>query len=315
MAKRRKKMSREYIVGAIIACGTCAAALAFAAGVGVDNLSQLAAGEAADAMCKGGADAKCPCKTGFKKGTQQCDGKTKGGGKIGCECRDITSGDVAASGKCAVVGKCKADKADGMMPMLPMLPMPMMMPKMEMPMMPQPCVPKTNATTSDATSTSGIQIAGSVTMPGGYDPNCPEASRASDAFSYPVNFNAADSGVSNEIAGGASGGTETSAGTSLWGRLMQSLGISNDSSDGESAGSSGGSGAGGLPGAVKQVTGTKASGSAETNSGVTSDFARKGGSTFTYEASIDDFTQESTGVLSQIAASLKKLLEIVNSWF
>src|SRR5262245_14388066 len=72
-------------------------------------------------------------------------------------CFDITSGQQAAAGMCGAPGKCLAQSAGGMPPMLPMLPMPMMMPSMDMPQ--DPCMQPgagvrgdgTNATTSTST--------------------------------------------------------------------------------------------------------------------------------------------------------------------
>ncbi len=112
------RIALGLFVFAVLASGT----VAFLAGAG-DPRSQVAVGAAADAMCVGGADAKCPCGKGLKNGT--CDPNTSGGGKIGCPCYDMTAGQKAASGQCAQVGKCLAKEAGGMPPMLPMLPMPM----------------------------------------------------------------------------------------------------------------------------------------------------------------------------------------------
>lgn len=319
--KRRGQFSRERIFGMFIVCGVCVSALAFAAGVGVDNLSQLAAGNMADMMCVGGADAKCPCKTGLKAG--KCDPKTKGNGKIGCPCFDVTSGDVAASGKCATVGKCQADKADGMMPMLPMLPMPM--PKMMMPMMmmPQPCVPKT-ATTTATTTDAGIKPNRTVIDPSGApNPDCPPESQGgggggfwnpfsgvSNPFASPDDF---DTSKEEETSGGMGG---TSGSTSVWSKLMESLGLGAGSSDDEAGGGEKSDDAGHTSSSTAQVKSkAKSTNASTTGTDTTDDFTYgKTGSTFTYNE--DEIDEEAvSSVLDEIAKILKKLLDIVNGWF
>lgn len=322
MGQKRRGGVTNQIFGLVIACGVCGGALAFAAGMGVDNFSQLAAGASADAMCMGGSDAKCPCKTGFKPGTKQCDGKTPGGGKIQCDCRDITSGDVAASGKCAAVGKCKADKADGMMPMLPMLPMPM--PKMSMPMMMQPnCPPKNNSNATTSTSTVNAARTAADTG-GGYDPSCPpESFGAQSGGNFwgsvwdNVNPFASPDDTDDDTGTGTDDDTGTTNTNSVWGNLMKSLGISNDSDtdDADTGGGTGtgaNTGAGTTTGGVTSKTGTSTAASTTTTQ-TTIDFA-KSGSTFTYEAGEGEFDTQATTVLDQIKKTLEKLLDIVSKW-
>jgi|GEM_PF-5055531 len=320
MVRKGARGVSNHLFGLILACGVCGGALAFAAGMGVDNFSQLAVGNQSDLKCMGGADAKCPCKTGFKKGTKQCDGKTPGGGKIGCPCSDTTSGDVAASGKCATVGKCKADKADGMMPMLPMLPMPM--PKMSMPMMMQPnCPPKNNSNATTSTSTVNVARTAADTG-GGYDPSCPPESFGAQSggnfwgsvwdnvnpFASPDDTNDSDTGTDDD--------TGTTNTNSVWGNLMKSLGISNDSdtddTDTTGTGSGTNTGTSTTTGGVTSKTGTNTTGSTTTTQ-TTIDFA-KSGSTFTYEAEAEEFETQATTVLDQIKKTLEKLLDIVSKW-
>lgn len=322
MVKKGARGVSNHLFGLILACGVCGGVLAFAAGMGVDNFSQLAVGAAADAMCMGGKDAHCQCNKGIDKKTGKC-GNVKGGGKIGCPCRDITSGDEAASGKCAVVGKCKADKADGMMPMLPMLPMPM--PKMSMPMMMQPnCPPKNNSNATTSTSTVNAARTAADTGGGYSDPNCPPESFGTQSggnfwgsvwdnvnpFASPDDTNDSDTGTDDD--------TGTTNTNSVWGNLMKSLGISNDSDTDDTDTTGTGSGTGTntgtstTTGGVTSKTGTNTTGSTTTTQ-TTIDFA-KSGSTFTYEAEAEEFETQATTVLDQIKKTLEKLLDIVSKW-
>lgn len=151
MAKRKRP--QPLVTWGFVALVLAAGAVAFSSGVATDPASQVAVGAMADMMCASTArDASCPCQKGIDPRTGRC-GNVRGGGKIGCPCHDVTAGQVAASGKCAQVGKCLADQAGGMMPMLPMIPMmmPMMMPSMPSSEFCPPNMP--NASSTQATST------------------------------------------------------------------------------------------------------------------------------------------------------------------
>lgn len=312
MLRKRAGASRR-LFGFVIAWGVCGGALAFAAGMGVDNVSQLAVGNMADLQCVGGKDAHCPCGRGIDRRTGKC-GSVPGGGKIGCPCRDVTSGDEAASGKCAAVGKCKADKADGKMPMLPMLPMPMMMPKMDMPMMPANCPPKS---TSNTTSTSTANGARATTDSGGsYDPNCPENFGAQSGGNFWGSvWDSVNPFSSPDDMGSATDHAETGdarTANSIWSNLMRSLGISNTSGLDDTVGIEAGTDASITSTTTGGLTSSKTGPGAEITA-ATIDFA-KTDSTFTYKADPDEFKAEASTVLDQIKKTLKSLLDIVNSW-
>lgn len=100
----------------------------------------------ADAMCLPVVIPVCGCMK------IMVEGKCVGGmNKFMCPCSDSTSG-FTTSGKCLATFKCKGESVGGMMPMLPMIPMPM--PKMSM-MMPQdPCMQGGTGTGGNAASTS-----------------------------------------------------------------------------------------------------------------------------------------------------------------
>ncbi|MEK7155847.1 MAG: hypothetical protein AAB734_03115 [Patescibacteria group bacterium] len=334
MVRKKKRGVREHLLGLIIMVGVCATALAFASGIGVDNLSQVAMGAAANEMCKGGKDAKCLCDKGIDPKTGKC-GNVKGGGKINCKCEDKSA---KTTGFCKVVGKCEGTAIEGKAPMLPMmmpmmmgmppmLPMiPMGMPSMDMPMMPKPCVPKT-ATSTTATTTEKDPITGIMRSPieGRNDPSCEDAigggagggswfpnfGGVSNMFNSPDDTSSGGSGNDNPIDSGAGSGSG-----SLWGRLMQSLGLSVDSedlgSDGTSRGGVGGSG--GTGSSTGNVQSGRGNESAKSTTGATTDFAIIGsGSTFSYAEDVG-FAAEAS-VLEEIAKTLKKLLAIVMSWF
>lgn len=85
----------------------------------------LAVGNMADLMCIPARDYSCPCGPPCKPGGLP--------GGLGCPCFDITN-DFKSAGICLTPLKCEGKSLDGMPPMLPMIPMPMMMPKMMTPM-------------------------------------------------------------------------------------------------------------------------------------------------------------------------------------
>lgn len=319
--KRKTPGTRDYVFGLLVMVGVFGGMVAFMQGAGITSLSQVAVGAAADLMCVGGADAKCPCGKGLKNG--KCDPNTKGGGKIGCPCSDMTSGDVAASGKCATVGKCKADKADGMMPMLPMIPMPMMMPMMDMPMMQQPCTPKTGTTTNASSTDGSVRPTGTVVDPGMSNPDCQDQwGFGGGGFTYPVfdssAYTSGGTDASADTTGGDSGGGGFFSGgvngASIWGSLLDSLGISSGSeSSGPGAGSDSGGGtnvSGSNAAQLQSNTGTTDTG---TNTVVSGGFGFKSGSTFSYNTDIN--AGEVNGVLDSIATTLRGLLTVVTSWF
>jgi hypothetical protein len=319
MVQKRRSIS-DKVFGLVIACGVCGGALAFAAGMGVDNFSQLATGNESDIQCMGSPkDAHCQCNKGIDKKTGKC-GNVPGGGKIGCPCKDVTSG-FPTDGKCAAVGKCKGESTGGMMPMLPMLPMPM--PKMSMPMMMQPnCPPKNNSNATTSTSTVNAARTAADTG-GGYDPSCPPESFGAQSggnfwgsvwdnvnpFASPD-----DSGDDTGTDDGDDTGTTNT--NSVWGNLMKSLGISNDSGDdtdtGTGTGTGTNTGSSTTTGGVTSKTGTSTTASTTTTQ-TTIDFA-KSGSTFTYEAGDDEFDTQAATVLDQIKKTLEKLLDIVSKW-
>lgn len=309
MVKGRRKGVGNQLFAFIVACGVCGGAFAFAAGFGVDPFSQVAVGAAANAMCKGGADAKCPCGTGMKAG--KCDPSVKGGGKIGCPCGDKTSGDEAASGKCASVGICGADKADGMMPMLPMLPMiPMMMPMMPMPQ--DPCLQPGAGGVTNTTGATAATSTASTTPASTSNPNCP-GGMSSYGTQEAGGFWSSVWDTTNPFSG--SGGSSTTSSNSssksatVWSNLLNSLGISNQTGTANQTQST-----------QKAVTYTatstgglsaKGGSGSGVNTQNTTEFSGSG-STFSY---VDLTSPTSQTVLTQMKTTLQNILDIVRKMF
>ncbi len=320
VAKRKaaRRAGRQPILALILICGACAGAAAFASGFGIQNVSQTAAGNAADMQCMGGKDAMCQCMKGIDPKTGKC-GNVKGGGKIECPCQDTTSGHVT-SGKCEAVGKCKGEKTDGMMPMLPMLPMPM--PKMSMPMMMMPMMPScppTNATSTTASTTKSDPFnPGQIYRPpAGTDPNCAQTG-AQDTSGWYNNYTATpnpfaspdDTQTSNNQTTQDNQGTDT---TSIWSRLMQSLGLGGNTDTGGDT-----TDTGTLAG--QNTSSTTQLGARATTTGTTTvqtprtvDFVN-GGSTFSYSVEKPVETPGPAAVLAQLVQTLQRLLSIVLSW-
>lgn len=300
MKRGRRAAISNHLFAIIVMCGICGGALAFAAGYHVDVRSQVAVGAASNAACMGGADAKCPCGQGLKAG--KCDASVRGGGKIGCPCKDTTSGDEAASGKCAAVGKCQAEKADGMMPMLPMLPMPM--PMMPMPMPPS-CPPTTTATTSSASTTHAAIPAGST------DPNCLSSTygaQEAGGFWSSVWDSANPFSSAGNSTTSSSGGSSARSSTA-WTNLLNSLGISNSTNASNQTSTTQ------KPISYTATSSGGISAMGNTSRGVntqnTTEFSGKG-STFSY---VDPTSPASQTVLSQMQQTLQKMLDIVRRMF
>ena len=122
----------------ILAAAFVASAAAFEAGENDVRYAQVAAvGSCEDPSCMPSAN-ECPTQPLGPRYTASCQ-KPQGGqsapkiGLIGKPCTEKDGAVGGATGKCLAACKCKGEKTtDGMLPMLPMLPMPM--PKMMMPM-------------------------------------------------------------------------------------------------------------------------------------------------------------------------------------
>lgn len=299
MKRRQRTTISNHLFAIIVMCGLCGGALAFAAGFHVDVRSQVAVGAASNAACMGGADAKCPCGQGLKAG--KCDASVRGGGKIGCPCKDTTSGDEAASGKCAAVGKCQAEKADGMMPMLPMLPMPM--PMMPMPMPPS-CPPTAAATTSAASTTHAVA------PELGTDPNCLSGTYgAQEAGGFWSSVWDATNPFSSSGSSTSSLGSSSARSSTAWTNVLNSLGItsSNSATNQTSATQKPVSYTATSSGGIS----AKGNASSGVNTQNTTEFSGKG-STFSY---VDPTSPASLTVLSQMQQTLQKMLDIVRRMF
>ena len=290
-APRRRQMMWGIIAGTIIAGG-----FAYSAGMHSGNISQVAVGIAADLQCLGNYDPTYQWP--------KINPKTKKQGLLGKPCEDTTSGHIT-KGTCQAMGKCKGESTGGMMPMLPMLPMPM--PKMGgMPMgMPMP-----NCTASSTSESPR-------------DPSCPPESTSGGL-----------SGLSSWLFGGS---TDTSTTTesntqstsgSAWSRLLVSLGIMTEETPGASdtsnteAGTNvgasqsntvtyGGSGSVQLSSGGSQSVTTQA----DANIVVSADLSTspRQPSTFSY-AGNSTFTENTATTLSSVASTLRRMLDMIRGW-
>jgi hypothetical protein len=212
----KRKRPRSKVLWGIAAAALVAGAAAFSAGM-TDTTSQLAVGIAADMQCTGDYDSRCQYPGTHPQSRKRC--------LIGKPCQDITSGHVT-SGTCQADAKCRGEQTGGMMPMLPMLPMPM--PKMggTPPAMEQPCTATASTT---ASSTSWVRT--------GLAQPCPAGT---------------GSNIGETIFGSiATQGSSSTARTNSWGDLLSSLlgfsetddtGTSTDAENAEGGSSSGESG-------------------------------------------------------------------------
>lgn len=301
-SRARRDDSRRLFVWGMGALTVLACVFAYSIGAAPESSSQLAVGIAADMECTGNYDPNYQYP--------KVNPKTKKQGIIGKPCKDVTSG-FETEGKCQALGKCKGEKTDGMMPMLPMLPMPM--PMMSMPMPPN-CPPSGTATTSTSTAASA-------------DPNCPPTGSSGGLLSgvsqwlFGASNNSASS-ASTDASSSESSGSTGSAPRSTWSQLLNLVGISAPQTNSSSnTGSSNTSGANTQsPTVPVTVSGSNAGGLTSTKTitpsgtGVSQDLSHLSTqTTFSYTGSSGQ-KQETATILEGLASTLRKMLAMVRGW-